>query len=155
MLRVCRRLLWPFGRAGAERKERERTRIPSYRKVAAYRLVARMHCFAKWKSSVHFKSSEAPADCAISIGVLSRAAKRARDVATLPATPSSPFPFLSLTTRALISPRTRWRRRVSRFNGQIARFVRGNRISIVDQLLTFSVPIREMFVAFRNLQRKS
>lgn len=71
---------------------------------------ARMHCFAKWKSSVHFKSSEAFADCTISIGAF--AAKRAkRSHALLP-----PFSFPPRRYRCCLG---------GDFNGQITRFACG------------------------------
>jgi len=104
-----------------------RDRTSSYREVAAYRLAARMHCFAKWKSSVHFKSTEALADCTISIGAF--AGGKTRDGAlSLPLAPSA---FLLRVVGAV---------ECRGFNGQIARFVRGNRISIADQLLTVRRP---------------
>lgn len=75
---------------------------------------------------MHFKSSEALADCTISIGAFAGGGGGGETRARPPLPPPP-----------LLAPPVERRG----FNGQIVRFVRGNRISITSQLLAFDVPI--------------
>lgn len=83
---------------------------------------------------MHFKSSEALADCTISIGAFADGETRGGA--------GTPFyhPVGAVERRG--------------FNGQIVRFARGNRISITSQLLTFDVPIRETFSRARSSRKR-